>query len=703
MRANENRRRTTRLLPQHREQLTASAISGEVAKARGYRSAPSSGGELRRIGFSEAQSKRVPGLLIPIWDVYGENRRYQLRPDEPAPDESGKPRKYENLPNVGVTLDINPLSLDDVTKKWREPLWVTEGVKKGDALVSAGAAAVALYSVWSWRGTDESGAISRLPVWDEIPLKGKRGGAVHGRVVYIVFDSDVMRKRSVQLALERIGRFLGGRGAEVWYVYLTPGPDDAKVGIDDYLASGGSLTRLKKLAKREPEGLTEIQTNHRQLREITQEVIEVLDRSNDPELMFRWGSVLARVRVDERGQPLTDPYNQDSMLHHMSMVADFFSARLDKGMFVLNPVYPPKAVAQNVLATPTWPFPILEGVVETPTIRPDGSILDHPGFDRRTGLMYVPDPDFEMAPVPDEPSAEDVEKALARLLYLVHDFPFVEDADLTNFFALLLTPVLRPAIHGPVLLCGLDAPQQGSGKTLLAELLSRITTGRPAEVRVAPKTEEEWDKTILAALLPTPALTIFDNVMGVLNSGTLAAATTSSTFSGRILGVTKNATIPVRTTWVMTGNNLKFGGDLPRRVYVVHINPKMAKPWLRKQDDYLQSNLEEWSLEHRGKLLWSLLVLARAWWAAGCPRPPDGAVPILGKFEAWSNVVGGVLYHAGTSSYKGRTFRGKPSSGTWMRPTRRWTSSPSSGDRSSLLGSTGSGASRCGRETFRRS
>jgi hypothetical protein len=394
------------------------------------------------------------------------------------------------MPHRGATIDINPLALEKVTD-WRQPLWITEGVRKGDALVSAGVAAIALYGVWNWRGTDESGAVLRLGDWDEIPLKGKvRGRDPQGRSVYIVFDSDVATNLSVKQALARLGRFLAGRGADVRYVKLDPRPDGNKVGVDDYLAAGGTPQGLRKAARREPPGFQPIVLNGRQDREVIRDVIDVLEATNDPAFVFRWGSVLGRVREDEHGHPITEPYTTDLMQYRMAMVADFFTIRrLKDGTRVQTPAAAPERIAKMVRSADTWPFPTLRGIVETPTVREDGSILYRPGYDAETELWHMPAHDFDIDPVPEQPSRKDVGLALDRLLYLVHDFPFVADADLVNYFGLLLTPLLRPAISGPVPLVGINAPQQGSGKSLLAELASRITTGRPAEVQVAPKGE----------------------------------------------------------------------------------------------------------------------------------------------------------------------------------------------------------------------
>src|SRR5215208_5849269 len=82
------------LLPQHAALLAASAIAGDVARGRGYRSITTRA-ELRRLGFSDSQC-RVPALLVPVWDVTKDIALYQLRPDDPR-IVNGKARKYETL------------------------------------------------------------------------------------------------------------------------------------------------------------------------------------------------------------------------------------------------------------------------------------------------------------------------------------------------------------------------------------------------------------------------------------------------------------------------------------------------------------------------------------------------------------------------------------------------------------------------------
>ena len=53
----------------------------------------------------------------------------------------------------------------------------------------------------------------------------------------------------------------------------------------------------------------------------------------------------------------------------------------------------------------------LHGVTHTPTMRPDGTILDQPGYDDETRLAYMPEPGLEVPVIPDRPTKEEVRAA----------------------------------------------------------------------------------------------------------------------------------------------------------------------------------------------------------------------------------------------------------------------------------------------------
>jgi hypothetical protein len=56
---------------------------------------------------------------------------------------------------------------------------------------------------------------------------------------------------------------------------------------------------------------------------------------------------------------------------------------------------PPADYANILLKQVTWKFPSLKAVIETPTLRADGRILQTPGYDPDTWLYYMPSDFFE--------------------------------------------------------------------------------------------------------------------------------------------------------------------------------------------------------------------------------------------------------------------------------------------------------------------
>src|SRR5918992_4753357 len=213
--------------------LEGSGIEPEFVEARGYRTVVKKA-ELERLGFGRTQ-RNVPALLMPVHSPSGKVALYQSRPDEPRSNKDGDPINYETPGGSRMTIDVHP-SMRDKLGNPAVPLYVTEGIKTGDAMGSRGLCTVNLLGVWNWRGKNEHGGKAALPEWDSIALNGRR--------VYIVFDSDVMLKPQVHEALRRLMSFLETRGAEVHVVYLPHGEGGRKQGADDYLVAGHSVDDL---------------------------------------------------------------------------------------------------------------------------------------------------------------------------------------------------------------------------------------------------------------------------------------------------------------------------------------------------------------------------------------------------------------------------------------------------------------------------
>ena len=158
----------------HREMIEASAVTPEVALERDYKTIRVKA-RLRELGFSQAQAQ-VPCLLIPVRGLDGGIVSYQARPDEPR-IRDGKPIKYETPRGSSMVVDIPPRARPHLGDPSR-PLFITEGVRKADAGVSAGLCCIGLLGVWNWRGTNSAGGKCALPEWDSIALNDRKRNAL---------------------------------------------------------------------------------------------------------------------------------------------------------------------------------------------------------------------------------------------------------------------------------------------------------------------------------------------------------------------------------------------------------------------------------------------------------------------------------------------------------------------------------------------
>src|SRR5262249_561349 len=111
-----------------------------------------------------------------------------------------------------------------------------------DALASHGLCAAALLGVWLFKGKNGLGGVTLLADLDCIAFN-------NGREVYVVYDSDVVRKAPVRTALERLLEHLRRKGVKPRAVYLPEGRDGTKCGVDDFLL-GHAVADLEALIER---------------------------------------------------------------------------------------------------------------------------------------------------------------------------------------------------------------------------------------------------------------------------------------------------------------------------------------------------------------------------------------------------------------------------------------------------------------------
>src|SRR5215203_5621391 len=115
-----------------RELVVESAIDPTVALERGYWVAMEKL-DLKDLGFTYMYRRiEVPALVIPRRSPDGATTRYQIKPRVPMQTEWGK---YLFPPHEEMIVDVHPRCLEGL-KDPSVPLWVTEGSKGGDSLVT---------------------------------------------------------------------------------------------------------------------------------------------------------------------------------------------------------------------------------------------------------------------------------------------------------------------------------------------------------------------------------------------------------------------------------------------------------------------------------------------------------------------------------------------------------------------------------------
>ncbi len=423
--------------------------------------------------------------------------------------------------------------------------------------------------------------------------------------------------------------------------------DDEKIHRVDYLRGTIQKAIAEAHKSRKPEK-RKIQVNHRPFRKIARDVLQVLGASNVPVRMFVQDGRLVRVTTNSAGLKMVELLNPDKLRHEASIAADFVKVAKNGEETYVSP---PGEIIRELLANITrhrgWQsmFPVLNGIARTPSVRADGSILDEIGYDPKTGLYFDPS-SRTVRSVSDKPNNEELEEALDMLHDVFIDFPVLSDPDYTNLFAFLITPFLRDIINGPVPMVVIVAPEKGTGKTLLARIVSIICTGEDPAIMTAPAGEAEWSRQITSVLRESPSIVIIDNVVGTLSSAKLAAALTSVTWKDRLLGKSLMLELPQRAAWVATGNNVTLGGDLPRRCYLIRMDAQVTKPWER--DDFKHPDLISYVKDHRQDLVWAVQTLIRSWFASGRPKAD---VPAFGSYEEWTAMVGGILHHVGLRGF----------------------------------------------------
>ncbi|MFE0875375.1 bifunctional DNA primase/polymerase [Streptomyces smyrnaeus] len=365
-------------------------------------------------------------------------------------------------------------------------------------------------------------------------------------------------------------------------------------------------------------------------------VLRLMANEQLPDLYKRSGGPCWVAR-DDNGAPLVQQLGTDNLRAYMAEHVTSFTVKRDPDGIESEEreLLMPKTCS-TILGRKDWPLPELRGVVTSPVIRPDGSLLNSPGYDRDTGLYLQPRVPIRRLQPTVTPESLDRARDIV-LSQMLADFPWVADSDRAHFLGALLTPILRPYFHGPTPMWVFTATAPGSGKSLLKDILT--ATYGVADT-AWPENDTELRKSITTQLYTTgQPVVVFDNLPNgyIIKTPLISSLLTGEFWGDRVLGSTASVTMPNDRVWVLTGNALRVGGDNARRTMWVRLDPDCPNP--DQRDGFKVGDLRPWLRANASTVVAALVTMVRAWLAAGAPTVRVRK----GDYSEWASMLAGLL------------------------------------------------------------
>lgn len=236
------------LTESHKADLKSSGLNPEQIAVTGHFSAD-------RATAKELVGVNLPGLIFRYCDLDGKpflrtdgKPFYRLKPDWGSLTTEDSP-KYLSPSGQGCRPYFSPLypNWQLAAKSTKIDLWDGEGEKKGDCGCANGLATIAFSGVDGW--VDSCPRVGEANLEQSRVLPELSAIEWKNRKVYQCFDSDIVDKIPVQLALARRAYELTRLGAYPYLVLLPNEIDGAKNGLDDFVVRHG-IEALRVLGKK---------------------------------------------------------------------------------------------------------------------------------------------------------------------------------------------------------------------------------------------------------------------------------------------------------------------------------------------------------------------------------------------------------------------------------------------------------------------
>jgi len=352
--------------------------------------------------------------------------------------------------------------------------------------------------------------------------------------------------------------------------------------------------------------------------------------------LVQHGSGLSRV-VRRAGRLLLESHTRESLRGHVARNVRFVKTDSQGNKRDTNPSL---GLMDDLLSLPAYPdcIPVVRSIKSSPLLTEHGNLITTSGLYPQYQVYLDLDPVLEGMTIPDTVTDDDLAAAVETLLDPFRDFP-VEPDSVGNLFGLLFTMVLRELIDGVTPLFIVDANRPGAGKGLLVSAASMIAYGRDADFSPANVASDELRKRLLAVFRQGVPLHVLDNIEQVIWSPELSAMLTSMHYADRLLRVNEMPAYQNNLILIGTGNNVRLGGDIPRRTVLIRLESPCARP--EERGDFTYPQLLPYLRTSRRDILQAVYTIASVWMRAGRPMPEE--TPAMGSFQPWANFAAGLL------------------------------------------------------------
>jgi hypothetical protein len=282
-----------------------------------------------------------------------------------------------------------------------------------------------------------------------------------------------------------------------------------------------------------------------------------------------------------------------------------------------------------------WGVPYLAGVLKAPTVTPEGRIISQHGYDKDTALYHSNGINIR---IPANITSEQVSAAKACIDEVLKDFCFDQPVDKSVAFAAVLTSVTRQVLPSAPLFA-FDSNTPGTGKGLISDCLSLIALGRePATVNISSN-DDVFEKRLDMILYGGEPAAMIDNIQKPLNSERFCTILTQEYLPVRRMHSYDSLVAPTRVFWTVTGNNLRFSGDITRRTLKCRFKTSDENP----EERHFDVNLRDFCRKNRSRIIRSVIILLKNYLN-------KGEVPVMneyGSFEVWNSFIRGCVISLG--------------------------------------------------------